>query len=165
MERNPISEETQQAIDTWQTENNGPSTGPALVGTNLVIGDDLQIDNNWRCFVIGVVPDADAAVVVVIPEWGNYVTGAELLYSISDRAGPNGETMPVMDEPQQQAMMARVAGVADPKVAAKEERQDQRADRRDKKQLYRGILKAAPDGTRQRLRKLFHEKGYLGKED
>jgi hypothetical protein len=89
-------------------------------GTNLIKGDHVKIADSWDAVIIG---GQQTNVWLCVPAWGSYVGpfGGIPDY-VTDRAGPNGETMPIRDEQQMQAMLAK-AGGANPKHAKKDARE------------------------------------------
>jgi hypothetical protein len=119
MERLEITPEQQTIMDDYAAQQTPlPSTDPVHADTNLVVGDDLEIDNSWKVRVIG--GDGATGTHCIVPEWGNYCANIVLSDYITDRAGPNGETMPIRDEQQMQAMLAKQGG--NPKHAKQDKR-------------------------------------------
>jgi hypothetical protein len=98
MERLTISPEQQSLIDAFKQENEGGFDPEPAAGTNLVEGDDLQIDNDWK---VRVIAGQWGCVACLVPEWSNAIMQIALVEGrrtyITDRAGPNGETMPIYD--------------------------------------------------------------------
>jgi hypothetical protein len=163
MERLTLSPEQQTIVDNWRAENNVQMSDHVVDGTNLVVDDHLQIDNSWLCVVLA--GENGDGVNAFVPEWGDFIMPIDLVDYITDRAGPNGQTMPIYDavEPPQAMSAARVASGATPNP--KDAARDVHAHRRDRKTFYRDLIKAAPsEEARRTLRSLLVARGLVGKD-
>jgi hypothetical protein len=96
MDRLDISPEQQAIIDTFKTEQGSTFDPEPAAGSNLIEGDDLEVDNSWK---VRVIAGQWGCVACLIPEWGDIILPIDLVDYVSDRAGPNGETMPIFDPP------------------------------------------------------------------
>jgi hypothetical protein len=100
MDRLPDSEIEPQAIAAWQAANDVSEGDPAAPGTNLIAGDHVLLVGWLPIVVYGPAPAAGGCF------YGGYAPyfGTEplafLTSDITDRIGPNGETMPIVDEPE-----------------------------------------------------------------
>ena len=99
MERLNISPEQQALIDAYKAEQGSTFDPEVAEGSNLIEGDDLEVDHSWKVRVIG---GQWGCVACLIPEWGDAIMAIYLVPSVSDRAGPNGETMPIFDPPDEE---------------------------------------------------------------
>jgi len=99
MERLTISPEQQTIIDTFKAEQGSTFDPEPAEGTNLIEGDDLEVDNSWK---VRVIAGQWGCVACIIPEWGDIILPIGLVPYITDRAGPNGETMPIYDPPDEE---------------------------------------------------------------
>jgi hypothetical protein len=116
MERLTLTQTQQDSIAAWLAEKASDTLNPMtpdVPGTNLVSDDHLEIDHSWKCVVFG---GGNAAVYCYVPDW-DFFMNCDLVDYITDRAGPNGETMPVIDPVQMEAMRA-AAAAKNPKHAA-----------------------------------------------
>jgi hypothetical protein len=119
MERLTLTETQQASIAAWLAEKANDTLNPMttnMPGTNLVPDDHLEIDHNWKCVVLG---GGNEVVYVYVPDWGWFSDGglADFFDLVTDRAGPNGEIMPIIDPVQMQARTA-AAAAKNPKHAA-----------------------------------------------
>lgn len=157
MEKIALTTEDEAAIAAWKTEHDAellPRPPAVYDGTNLVVGDHLQIDNSWKVVVLG---GQDAAVQSYIPEWGGMIMNIALVDYITDRAGPNGETMPIYDEQQVEAR-----GLAKPAAVDKHA---QHAHRRDIKEVLRDAIKRLDHKEAKHAREVLRAAGVLGHDD
>jgi hypothetical protein len=98
MEREELTPEDRAKCDEFMaTYEYFDADGLVYEGSNLVIGDQLEIDHAWRGEVLG---GETGLVWFVIPAWGAPIFPIDLIDYVSDRIGPNGETMPIFDEPE-----------------------------------------------------------------
>lgn len=156
--RPTLSPEQLQLIADKRTELGTQPTDAPNPGTNLVQDDWVQIDNSWYAWIVA--PDSGCTG-SYIPDWDLYLSIGSLEDYISDRAGPNGETMPIFDPVEAQARAAaKPAG--DPKHAAKGE---QHAPRRALQQVLREAIKRLPHNDQKRARQTLRQAGVLGPED
>lgn len=107
MDRLPLTPEDDAAIADWKVNNTPEALDPVQLGTNLVVDDHVQVDNAWSAVVLG--GDGIAGTYSYIPEWGGLTLNIVLSDYITDRAGPNGETMPIVDPPHVEHRHAEVA--------------------------------------------------------
>jgi hypothetical protein len=103
MERQDISSEQQELIDAFKSEQASTFDPEVAAGSNLIEGDDIEVDHLYKMRVIA---GQWGCVACLIPEWGDCILPIGLVYSrestlITDRAGPNGETMPIFDPPDE----------------------------------------------------------------
>lgn len=167
MERLVLSPEEEGIITAWQTENASQLDPEPAAGTNIVVGDHLQVDNSWEVVVMG---GLGGVVGSFIPAWGGLCLPIDLVDYITDRAGPppGNATMPIFDEQQMQARTAAKAGAPNPKEAARAERKEERAERRedrDLKHALRDAIKRLPHKEQKHAREVLRAKGVLGKDD
>lgn len=163
MERLTISEQTQTAMDDFKsTYPQFDPNGLIYAGSNLIVDDHLEIAASWKGVVLG---GEGGAVWFCVPDWGDVIMPIDLVAYITDRAGPDGQTMPVFDEQELQARSAAQASAQNPKHAAKDARHDARAHRRDLKELLRDALQRLPHQEQKHAREVLRAKGVLGKEE
>lgn len=160
MERLQLTSTQQAFVDTSRTELSIQPNDVVQEGTNLVVDDHLQVDNSWFVVVIG---GASGCVASYMPTWGDFWIPIDLVNYVTDRAGPNGETMPIFDE-QLQARRAK-AGDEGLRDATKTERREERAHRRDIREMLRDGLRRLPQEQRKRARDAMRAQGVLGKDD
>jgi hypothetical protein len=98
MDRLDISPEQQGLIDAFKAENGGTFDPEIAGGSNIIEGDDLEVDNSWK---VRVIAGQWGCVACIIPEFGNAIMAINLIDFVTDRAGPNGETMPIYDPPSE----------------------------------------------------------------
>jgi hypothetical protein len=104
MDRQSISPEQQGLIDAFKSEQGSTFDAEPAEGSNLIEGDDIEVDNQYKMRVIA---GQWGCVACLIPEWGDAILPIGLVYSrestlITDRAGPNGEGMPIFDPPDEE---------------------------------------------------------------
>lgn len=162
MDRLALTTEQQAEVDAFRLENSVQTSDPVVEGTNLVVDDHLEVDNSWKVVVLS--GDGGGAVNSYIPEWGGLIIPIDLVDYVTDRAGPNGETMPIYDEQQLAARAAQASG-ENPREAARAERREERAHRRDVREMLRDGLKRLPHDQRKHAREVLRDKGVLGKDD
>lgn len=163
MERLQLNETQQAYAEAYWQDNNVQIGDPALEGTNLVASDHVQIDNSWYAVLLGASVSSPGCVDTYIPDWGEFILPMwQIDLFVTDRAGPNGETMPIYDLQQ---MAARTADAAAKPEAAGAERREKRAHRRDLKELLREAIGRLPDDQERRVRQTLRAKGVLGHED
>ena len=168
MDRYTITPEEQTILDDLRTEWGVQMTDVVVPGSNLVVDDHIEVDHAWKIAIIG--PGQDGSIDCLMLEWGDMVLrNFDLFEYISDRAGPDAQTMPVTDpEPELQARQsARSAteGGQNPKHAAKAERKEERAHRRDLKEVLREAIQRLPHKEQKHAREVLRTKGVLGKDD
>lgn len=165
MDRLELTPEQQAYVDGWladkasDTLNPMVTTTPLVPDTNLVQFDQVTIDTTWPpAILLG--GDGDVGTYTYIPAW-DYLDNVVLVDSVTDRAGPDGQTMPIFTDEQFQSRVAKAAA-KNPKQAAKAERKEQRDIRRS----IRETLDAQPDPkVRKRLHQQLVQHGLLGKDD
>lgn len=156
MDRIVLTPEQQAIVDAKRIELNVQPGDPIQEGTNLVQGDSIRVNDSWDVFVVC---GESGVVGSFVPAWDNFYCAIDLVESVTDRAGPNGETMPIFDEVQLQAMAARAGAPANPKRAAKQAE-------RDHKKANRELVAAQPNHhTQKLLREALKAHGLLGKDD
>jgi hypothetical protein len=97
MEREELTPEHRAAADEFiATYEYFNADGSVYEGSNLVVGDQLEVDHAWRGEVLG---GEGGLVWFIIPAWGAPIFPIDLVAYVSDRIGPNGETMPILDPP------------------------------------------------------------------
>jgi hypothetical protein len=158
MNRLVLTPEEQAAVDDYRTVNNVQPTDTVVDGTNLVIDDHLRVDNAWDVAIVG---GTGMFVIAIIPAWGGMILEIDLLNFVTDRAGPNGQTMPIYDPQQELARAAKVAPPVDPKLAAK----DERTDRRGLRKALRDAIERLPADQQKHARQVIRAAGALGKDD
>jgi len=99
MDRIAVTPETQTAIDEFKAAHTAPFDDEVYPGSNLVPDDHLEIDNSWSGIVVG---GETGLVWFCVPDWGNPIMPIDLIKYVSGRAGPNGETMPIFDPPEEE---------------------------------------------------------------
>lgn len=137
---------------------------PIQAGTNLVQDDTIRINDSWTIYVVC----GDAGVIgAYVPEWDNMPGNVEPHFycpidvgdDVTDRAGPDGQTMPIYDAVALEARAAKKAGGANPKKARKLSDHDARVANRD-------LLAGQTDKhARQAIRAAMRAHGLLGKDD
>lgn len=150
MERLQLTPEQQTFVETSRAELSIQPNDVVQEGTNLVVDDHVQVDNSWLVVVIG---GASGCVASYMPDWGQFWIPIDLVDYVTDRIGPNGETMPIFDE-QLQARHAQAAG----------ERRE-RGQRRDIRGMLRDGLRRLPREQRKHVREVLRAKGVLGRDD
>jgi hypothetical protein len=125
MERLTLDTEQQAYVDGYHTDHSlTPGASCNHAGTNIVIDDHLLMFDTWLCVVLGPSVDSEGCLDIYTPGWGMLfympVWGVE--GGVNDRAGPNGQTMPVYDEPPEE-LLARSEDAPDPKAAKKAQRE------------------------------------------
>lgn len=112
MERIVLTTEQQATADDFKdTYPYFDPDGNIYTGSNLVVDDDLRIDNSWEGVVLG---GEGGCVWFYVPAW-ELILPIDLIDYVTDRAGPDGQTMPIFDplevtplcEPSVAAAMAR----------------------------------------------------------
>jgi hypothetical protein len=98
MDRLDISPEQQGLIDAFKAEQASTFDPEVAAGSNLIEGDDLQVDNSWK---VRVIAGQWGCVACLVPEWGDAILAIGLVDYVTDRAGPNGEGMPIFDPPDE----------------------------------------------------------------
>jgi hypothetical protein len=162
MERLTISTQTAAVIgDFKSTYEYFDPDGLIYEGSNLVVDDHLILAEQFAGVVLG---GEGGAVWFCIPDADNVIMPINLIDVITDRAGPNGQTMPVFDEVQAQARMAKAAA-ANPKEAARAEHREERAHRRELKEVLREAIAKLPHDQQKHARQVLRAKGVLGKDD
>jgi len=157
MERLQLTTEEQTTIDDFKsTYQDFNPDGLIYEGSNLVVDDHLQIDNSWEGVVLG---GQGGAVWFCIPAWGAIILPVDLINYVTDRAGPNNETMPIFDE--QQMFASATDATANPQTAAKAKP----GSRRDVKEMLRDALKRMPKEQRKSAREKLRAAGVLGPDD
>lgn len=156
MPRLSLTADDQTAIDQWRTSNGVQPSDVVVVGTNLKVDDHLEIDNSWKVVVLS--GDGGGAVQSYIPEWGGLILAIDLVDYVTNRGGPNGEAMPIVDEMQ---MQARLAAKQNPNEAAK----DQRDRRRGLTRALREAVQRLDGDDRKRAKKALQERGLLDGND
>jgi hypothetical protein len=98
MERIAVTPQTDTAISDFKASH-GAFDEEVYKGSNLVPDDHLQIDTSWQGVVLG---GEGGLVWFCIPDWGDIIMPIDLVNYVTDRAGPNGETMPIFDPPDEE---------------------------------------------------------------
>jgi hypothetical protein len=107
MDRLDISPEQQALIDAYKADNAGTFDPEPAKGTDLVADDDLEIDNSWK---VRVIAGQWGCVACIVPEWGDVIFAINLVDYVTDRAGPNGETMPIWLPPPEEPTEPELGG-------------------------------------------------------
>lgn len=154
MERLNLTQEEQALIEVHRAELGTTSETVIVDGSNLKLGDHLQIDNSWEGVVVG--PEA-GTVSFYVPAWP-LLFPVDLFDYITDRAGPNGETMPVTDPAPQARGAAAAAPAATPDKHHK-------PHRRHIKEVLREAIKRLPHDQQKNAREVMVRAGVLGKDD
>lgn len=94
MDRIVLTPEQQTKIDEFKDsyEFFDPD-GQIYEGSNLVVDDNLQVDNSWEGVVLG---GEGGLVWFYVPAW-DLILPIDLVNYVTDRAGPDGQTMPIFD--------------------------------------------------------------------
>lgn len=158
MNRYTITPEEQTILDDRRAEYGVQMTDVVVPGSNLVVDDHIEVDHAWKIVVIGA--GQDGSIDCLMIEWGDLVLrNFDLFDYISDRAGPDGQTMPVIDEQGLQARALKAGGVAaNPKHAAKQHR-------RELKEVLRDAIKRLPHKEEKHAREVLRAAGVLGKDE
>lgn len=149
MERLPISAEQQALIDAYKAENASTFDPEPAAGSNIVEGDDLEVDNNWK---VRVIAGQWGCVACLIPEWGDFIMAVDLVDYVTDRAGPAGQTLPIYDPAPEAGMSAAAktqAVTAEPKQKHGRHRSLQDALRDAVKRLAHDQQKTAREKLKQ----------------
>jgi hypothetical protein len=164
MERIDVTPEARAAMADFKAQNPANFDPNDLIyeGSNLVLDDHLQIDSSWQGIVFG---GNGGLVWFCIPDWGNMLLPIDLIDYITDRAGPDGQTLPVFDEQQMQARAAKAAAPQNPNQAARAERKEERAHRREVKEVLREAVARLPHDQRKHARQVLRAAGVLGPND
>jgi hypothetical protein len=94
MERIVLTPEEQTTVDAFKERY--PYLDPdGLIyeGSNLVVDDNLRVDDQWDCWVLG---GEGGLVWSYVPAWA-LTLPIDLVPYVTDRIGPAGETMPIFD--------------------------------------------------------------------
>jgi hypothetical protein len=150
MNRLELSAETIAAIADFKAsyEHFDPE-GLIYPDSNLVVDDHLEIDGSWSGVVLG---GEQLAVWFCVPDWGNAMMPIDLIDYITDRAGPDGQTLPVFDEVQVQARAAAKTAAMEPKHAQRH---------RTFEQALRDALKKLPHDQQKPTRETLKRVGAL----
>lgn len=159
MDRLTLTTEQAAFLAAYRSQNGVNPADTVQEGTNLVVDDHLRIDGSWNCIAVR---GASGVVDIYVPEWGDFIFPCDVVPWVTDRAGPNGETMPIMDEQQLQAMAAKAGGTDPQRAAAKDERERRRSLQRA---LRIGIASVDDGAERQRITKRLRELGVLGSDE
>ena len=163
MQRLVLTQSQHDQIDAKRTELGVQPTDVVVEGSNLVPDDNLRVMDTFDVWVIG----ADSGLISsYVPDY-DMILPFDIIDHITDRAGPNGETMPIFDPVQAEARTAAKAGgtVQNPKMAAKEERKEERAHRRDIRDMLHDAIKRLPRDQQKPAREKIRAAGVLGKDD
>lgn len=168
MDRLTLTPAQQAFIDAYHTEFNPDPNAEVIPGTNVVVDDHLLLDANNAVIVVGgPSPYTPGCFDGFVPLWGELMWvpfTPEFLPYVIDRAGPNGQTMPIYDEEEPEARQAgEPAG--DPREAARAERREDRARRRDFREMVRDAIKRMPRERRKHVRGILRAKGILGHDE
>lgn len=99
MERIPLTPEDDARIAAWLDEHGAELAPEVAEGSNLVQFDHIMFDSQFPVVVLG---GQDGAIQSYFPEWGGETLNVDLIDYITDRIGPNGETMPIFDPPEEE---------------------------------------------------------------
>lgn len=154
MERLELTPEQQALVDNWREELNIQPNDIVQEGTNLVVDDHLQVDNSWKVVVLG---GASGCVASYVPEWGDFWIPIDLVDYVTDRAGPNGQTMPIFDE----QLLAARAAVANPQKAAPPKHPK---PRRSFAQVLRDAVQRKLHAEHDHIMSALRKHGALGKD-
>lgn len=153
-------------IDTYLATNNADPADPVVTGSNVVVRDTLNVDNAWDVYVIGgdgVSPNC------YVPAWGGLIMYIDLMAYVTDRAGPNGETMPVIVPPEEepQKMMARGAAEdpAQQTAQASPAPTTARHKQKDFASVVREAVKKLPKDKQKDARAKLQAAGVFGKDE
>jgi hypothetical protein len=150
------TEDQQAAMDAWRSERNVPTDVVLAVGTNLIVGDLVRIVDAFDGYLVGPEPGG-GTVYALVPEWGDPIIGfGDLEDYVTDRAGPNGETMPIFDDEEEEE--------EEPPPAPQGQQQQQRqpkaklskAERHAKRHDLQAFLKAQSPEVAKLVRKNLH---------
>ncbi len=149
MSRLTVSPAQQALIDAFKTENASTFDPEIAAGSTLVEGDHLEIDNSW--YVIAIAGQW-GCVACMIPDWGDLILAIDLVDYVTDRAGPNGEEMPIFDAQQLQARAAS-------KTQAVEDKHGHH--RETLRRAVREAIKRLPHDEEKAARDMLKQKGVL----
>ncbi len=157
MERLIVTPETQDAIDAYKLDRGGnfDPDGNIYTGSNLVVDDHLQIDSSWSGIVVG---GEGGLVHFCIPDWGNLFLPIDLVDYVTDRAGPEGETMPIFDPVQVEARAASKTVAVAPDTT-----QQHGHHRTSLADALRNAIKRLPHDKQQHAREVLRKAGVLEK--
>lgn len=157
MDRVVLTPEDQAIIDAWKTEHGTTPTDLVLPDTNLVVDDHLRMVDAFNVVALGNEPGGYAwsyAWGAIFPLW----LGQDC-EDVTDRAGPNGETMPIFVPPPA-PLAARSAASTSQTVSSKAPKKKHAARRE-----LRDFLDDQKHSTAKLLRKHLIASGVLGKDD
>jgi hypothetical protein len=160
MDRLVLTTEQQTKVDAWLADKATDTLNPMsadVPGTNLVFDDHVEVASSWKCICFG---GGNDAVYAYIPDWDLFFS-IDLVDAVTDRAGPNGQTMPIIDPVQAEARTAAKAAAANPKQAAHAEK----VERRELKQLLKDAIARLPHAEQKHAREVLRAHGVLGKDD
>ena len=158
MERLTLTQTQQDAVASWLATKANDTLNPVspdVPGTNLVPDDHLEIDGSWYIVVFG---GSNGGVCSYVPAWELFFDCFVCQDYVTDRAGPNGETMPIFNPPVQ------ARGAAAPAVAPSSTPAPHK-HRRDIKEALRDAIKRMPHDQQKHAREVLRTKGVLGKDD
>lgn len=94
MERIVLTSEEQTTVDAFKERYPYlDEDGLIYEGSNLVVDDNLRVDDQWDCWVLG---GEGGLVWSYVPLWA-LTLPIDLVPYVTDRIGPAGETMPIFD--------------------------------------------------------------------
>src|SRR4051812_29752044 len=92
MERLTLTEDQQAEIDAKKVELGVEPDTVVFEGTNLMPDDHVEIDDGaWYAVIVG---PSTGCIMAFVPDWPAMFP-VDFAKFISDRIGPNGETMPI----------------------------------------------------------------------
>lgn len=157
MIRQVLTPEQQLIVDDYRTANNVKLTDVVVDGTNLVVDDQLEIDNTWPLLVV-LSGDGGGAVNSYIPDWGDLIMPIDLIDYVTDRIGPQAQTMPIFDEVQLQARTAA-------KTKAPGDKHHPHTHRRSLEDVLRDAVKRLPHKEEKHALAVLKKAGVLDKKD
>jgi hypothetical protein len=155
MERIAETEYDQAAIDAFRTDRGVTMSDVVQPGTNLVIDDHLRIVDAFN--VVVVAPEGGSIWCYV---WGQIMPFGDLQDYVTDRIGPNGETMPIFDDEEEEE-----PSPAPPQGQQQQQRQPKaklsKAERHAKRYDLQAFLKAQSPETAKLVREHLRARGLL----
>lgn len=138
MERLELTQAQQDYVNDYRSTYTVDPQAELTEGTNLIVDDHLQVDNNWYAIILGPSPDSPGCLDCYIPAWGEFWLPLwQVEVYVTDRAGPNGEVMPVFEV--EQPLVAQAAAAS---ASAAAHRPPPKPPRRPRRSLEHVLIEA-----------------------
>jgi hypothetical protein len=160
MERFTLTPDDEAAISAIvnDTQNYVTNVNLIIEGTNLVAGDQVTVNDSWTAAIFA--GDDGGSAWCCMPQWGSVCLPiADLADFVTDRAGPNGETMPIYDEVQAQARSAAKT------QAVEADTKQKHGHHRSLESALRDAIKRLPHDKQKHARETLKKHGVLGGKD